>query len=395
MTKAKAILIPIIIVMLIIPLIIFLIVSSTVWGNEANSIVAIEETYGIQDHEAYGGYLFPMTFTKEFLGEEAYSYLSRSAEFLSQQSGTFSYAIDGERKVLKEPFFNGKIKLIDGAVEYAKMVKGYVRAFPDKHNVFVSGYADTLNDGEIVVSERLASVLGGVGIVGKKLSFYINADRLKMFNMTIDNDNDPNNQYDKENSAMGIGEITILNDYVVKGVVSQEYSDFYASLFPESYDIWLPIGSVDNNYEIRNNYSNKTRETTRLITYKGEGSIKEQSANIVNSGKVFFIGMDIYSNEATSIRKVWESGNEVTRQYYNVHSLYDAYRMEKLLEKQMRYETQKQLRDVHYVSNEVFRAFSTLKTVNWVFFTMGGVTLAILIALIYIANSRKKVKKNR
>ena len=44
MTKAKAILIPIIIVMLIIPLIIFLIVSSTVWGNEANSIVAIEET---------------------------------------------------------------------------------------------------------------------------------------------------------------------------------------------------------------------------------------------------------------------------------------------------------------------------------------------------------------
>ena len=60
MTKAKAILIPIIIVMLIIPLIIFLIVSSTVWGNEANSIVAIEETYGIQDHEAYGGYLFPI-----------------------------------------------------------------------------------------------------------------------------------------------------------------------------------------------------------------------------------------------------------------------------------------------------------------------------------------------
>lgn len=393
MTKVKAILIPILIIMLIIPLIAFLIVSSTVWKNEANSIVAIEEMYGIKDYEAYGGYIFPTTFTKDFLGKEAYSYRSRSAEFLSQQSGVFSYAIDGERKALNEPFFNGKIKLVDDEVEYAKMVKGYVRAFPDKHNVFLSGYADTLNDGEIVVSERLASVLGGVGIVGKKLSFYINADGLKMFNLTIDNDNEPDNQYDIENSAMSIGEITILKDYVVKGIVSQEYRDFYASLFTESYDIWLPISSVDHNYEIRNNYSNKTGETTRLITYKGEGSIKEQSENIVNSGKVFCIGMDIYSNDATSIRKVWESGNEVTRQYYEAHSFYDAYKTEKLLQKQMRYEVQEPLGDMHYVSNEVFIAFSTLKTINWVFFTIGGVTLVILIALTIYSKFAKKSKK--
>lgn len=144
--------------------------------------------------------------------------------------------------------------------------------------------------GQIIVSEYLLSKKGlsASNVIGKKLSLYASLTNMEN-NIFIDNDNNPNNQFDPNKGEYYESEYKIIKDFEIVGVVSEDYykmnyktrndSHFFitgSSLYVDNEAKYKPIIT-----EIESPYEGDKHDDMKfyLATYKEDISNIIESAN--------------------------------------------------------------------------------------------------------------------
>ena len=162
---------------------------------------------------------------------------------------------------------------------------------------------------EILVSERFANKIGvsPEGLINKTITIKAKGFN-NYYNSVVDNDNDPNNKFIKENLNLENEYFNIINDFTIKGVISLDYYRMNEITAVDS-DLWIDINSVYDNgaiigpimniIRIKNSFEENGPLVEALLnTYQEDLRTLENKA--AQNGMLFFISPLVKFNYKSS-----------------------------------------------------------------------------------------------
>lgn len=164
----------------------------------------------------------------------------------------------------------------------------------NKTSIFTNGSDFTVGSKgakEIIIAERIAS--SGKVNIGDKISLSYNGNiSVNGSQMYIDNDNNPNNDFDFDNGQNSKQvNVQILDGYTIVGILANNYFDLVGNR--NKPDMFITDSSLYSNIntlyaptlKVTESMSGTYKQIRTVATY--ETSIEELSESAINDGKVF------------------------------------------------------------------------------------------------------------